>query len=37
MRQAARPGSTVDVDFWTSREVREVSKSHLTDVVADTK
>lgn len=31
------PGSTVDVDFWTSREVREVIKSHLNYVVADTK
>ncbi len=31
------PGSTADVDFWTSREVREVHKSHLNYVVADTK
>jgi type III restriction enzyme len=31
------PGSTVEVDFWTSREVREVAKSHLNYVVADTK
>jgi type III restriction enzyme len=31
------PGSTRDVDFWTSREVREVTKSHLNYVVADTK
>lgn len=31
------PGSTDDVDFWTSREVREVIKSHLNFVVADTK
>jgi type III restriction enzyme len=31
------PGSTADVDFWTSREVREVMKSHLNYVVADTK
>ncbi|MGQ0556725.1 MAG: BPTD_3080 family restriction endonuclease [Nitrospiraceae bacterium] len=30
------PGSTADVDFWTSREVREVTKSHLNYVVADT-
>ncbi|MBI4603597.1 MAG: DEAD/DEAH box helicase family protein, partial [Planctomycetes bacterium] len=30
------PGSTADVDFWTSREVREVVKSHLNYVVADT-
>ncbi len=31
------PGSTSDVDFWTSREVREVAKSHLNYVVADTR
>lgn len=31
------PGSTAEVDFWTSREVREVNKSHLNYVVADTK
>jgi type III restriction enzyme len=31
------PGSTADVDFWTSREVREAVKSHLNYVVADTK
>jgi type III restriction enzyme len=31
------PGSTADVDFWTSRDVREVSHSHLNFVVADTK
>lgn len=31
------PGSTADVDFWTSREVREVIKSHLNYVVSDTK
>lgn len=31
------PGSTEDVDFWTSREVREVINSHLNYVVADTK
>lgn len=30
------PGSTRDVDFWTSREVREVTKSHLNYVVMDT-
>jgi type III restriction enzyme len=30
-------GSTGDVDFWTSREVREVVKSHVNFVVADTK
>lgn len=31
------PGSTEDVDFWTSREVFEVHKCHLNYVVADTK
>jgi type III restriction enzyme len=31
------PGSTGEVDFWTSRDVREVTKSHVNDVVADTK
>jgi type III restriction enzyme len=31
------PGSTADVDFWTSRDVREVTRSHLNYVVADTK
>src|SRR5581483_7759506 len=30
-------GSTADVDFWTSKEVREVVKSHLNYVVADTR
>ncbi len=31
------PGSTADVEFWTSRQVREVVKSHLNYVVADTR
>jgi type III restriction enzyme len=31
------PGSTAEVDFWTSRDVRDVIKSHLNYVVADTK
>jgi len=31
------PGSTSEVGFWTSREVREVNRSHLNYVVADTK
>jgi len=31
------PGTTVEVDFWTSRDVREVIKSHLNYVVADTR
>ena len=36
--EKSRPtGSTADVDFWSSRDVREVSKSHLNYVVADTK
>ncbi len=32
-----RPGSTAEVDLWTSREVREVAHSHLNYVAADTK
>ena len=31
------PGSTEDVDLWTSREVREVVHCHLNYIVADTK
>ena len=31
------PGSTADVDFWTTKEVREVNRSHLNYVVADTR
>jgi type III restriction enzyme len=31
------PGSTAEVDFWTTREVREINKSHLNFVVLDTK
>jgi type III restriction enzyme len=30
-------GSTAEVDFWTSRDVREVNRSHINYVVADTK
>jgi type III restriction enzyme len=30
------PGSTGEVDFWTSRDVREVERSHVNYVVADT-
>jgi type III restriction enzyme len=30
-------GSTADVEFWTSKDVRPVTKSHLNLVVADTK
>jgi type III restriction enzyme len=30
------PGSTADVDFWTRREVREMRKSQVNYVVADT-
>jgi type III restriction enzyme len=29
-------GSTAEVDYWTSRDVREVTRSHLNYVVADT-
>jgi type III restriction enzyme len=32
-----RAGSTADVDFWTGREVREVARSHVNFVVADTR
>ena len=32
-----RPGSTADVDFQTSKDVREVTRSHVNFVVADTK
>lgn len=36
--EASRPrGSTAEVDFWTSKPVREVRKSHVNYVVADTK
>ncbi|MBX6370276.1 MAG: DEAD/DEAH box helicase family protein [Rhodospirillales bacterium] len=36
--EASRPrGSTAEVDFWTSKPVREVGKSHVNYVVADTK
>ena len=31
------PGSTAEVDFWTTRDVREVIKSHVNCVVADTR
>jgi type III restriction enzyme len=31
------PGSTDEVDFWTSKKVREVERSHLNYAVADTK
>lgn len=30
-------GSTSEVDFWTGRDVREVARSHVNFVVADTK
>jgi type III restriction enzyme len=30
------PASTAEVDFWTSRDVRDVTHSHLNYVVADT-
>jgi type III restriction enzyme len=36
--EANRPsGSTADVDFWTSRDVRPIIKSHVNYIVADTK
>lgn len=31
------PGSTADVDFWTRKDVREVLKSQVNYIVADTK
>ena len=31
------PGSTAEVDFWTSKKVREIQKSHLNYVVPDSK
>lgn len=31
------PGSSADVDYWTSKDVREVTRSHVNYVVADTK
>lgn len=34
--KSRKPGSTEDVSFWTSRDVREVLHSHLNYVVADT-
>ena len=30
------PGSTADIDFWTSKDVREVNTSHINYAVADT-
>jgi type III restriction enzyme len=35
--QNREPGSTGEVDFWTSRDVREVVHCHLNYVVADTR
>ncbi|MES2708870.1 MAG: type III restriction endonuclease subunit R [Verrucomicrobiota bacterium] len=37
MEKSRGQGSTSDVDFWTGRDVREVVKSHLNYVVADTR
>ena len=35
--EVLRPeGSTADVDYWTSKDVRETTKSHVNYVVADT-
>jgi type III restriction enzyme len=35
--QGRTAGSTADVDFWTSKKVKEVEKSHLNYVVQDSK
>jgi type III restriction enzyme len=36
--ETGRPrGSTADVDFWTSKKVKEIEKSHLNFVVQDSK
>lgn len=35
-RDSRGPGSTSDVDFWTAKDVREVTKSHVSHIVADT-
>ncbi len=35
--QDRETGSTADVDFWTSKPVKEVEKSHLNYVVSDSK
>jgi type III restriction enzyme len=35
-RSRSTTGSTEDVSFWTSRDVREVVRSHVNLVVADT-
>lgn len=35
--QNREAGSTADVDFWSSREVRPVNRSHVNFIVADTK
>ena len=36
-RASRGPGSTAEVDFWTSKDVREVTARHLNYVVADTR
>jgi len=35
--QGRGAGSTADVDFWTSKKVRDIAKSHLNYVVQDSK
>jgi type III restriction enzyme len=36
--ETGRPaGSTADIDFWTSKKVKEIQKSHLNYVVQDSK
>jgi type III restriction enzyme len=34
--QSRGPGSTAEVSYWTGKDVREVAKSHVNYVVADT-
>ena len=36
LEKSRKAGSTGDVSFWTSRDVREVVRSHVNLVVADT-
>jgi type III restriction enzyme len=37
MEKGRETGSTAEADFWTSRPVQEVTRSHLNYVVADTR
>jgi type III restriction enzyme len=36
-RAASWAGSTAEVSFWASKDVRDVEKSHVNGLVADTK